>query len=776
MGAGRACAAAELRVHWRALLVLAVLTALASGTVTALVAGARRADSSLERLAAETRVGDVFVNAIGARPDELQQLASLPEVEAFAPFAFVPLLSDQLPDAGAFASIDGVWLDRVDRPLLLRGRRPAPTEADAVLVNEEFARQSGLDVGDTFPAATFSAEQLAAQRFDEPPGGPMVHLEVAGVVRLPLDLGANAGDATVYLTPAFLEAHPDVGAPRGPAMVRLRDGVADFPAFEQGARELLGERLLDIASFGGPERAIAAAVDVQRNALLVLAAGVALAALVVVAQAAVRHVTARRDEQLPLRAIGLARRSRIQAVTLAPAIAVGAGVLLGGAVAVGVSRFLPRGLPHLADPDPGAYADWTALVVVCAVFAVLVIAAMVAAAVRVTSVAREVVAVAGGGRPGAASTLAASGAPPSMVAGARLAARSGGARPAIAGLAVGITGTVAALVFGASLERLVTTPARYGLAVDAEGFLGSDELDASVAATAAADPGVDALSVASYAASVQLPRGKASPLYGISSFSGGWPATILEGRPPASPGEAIVGAGTLAAIDARVGDSIPVVAGDTRTMVRVVGRGLFPIVADGTYDSGVMVPVDTFDAIGVPSPDHYVFVTFAPGTDRSAAIARLDDLGVSVGSASPPSEIHNLLDVRGYPLVLAVLLGTVAFAAAVHALTSHADRRRHELGILRALGFVRRQVRGALLWQAAFLVGAGLLLGLPLGIAVGRQAWRFLAQGLSVSPSAVLPVAAVVAAVAIVVVVVGLVAWFTGRGAARGRLVLTPPE
>ena len=79
-------------------------------------------------------------------------------------------------------------------------------------------------------------------------------------------------------------------------------------------------------------------------------------------------------------------------------------------------------------------------------------------------------------------------------------------------------------------------------------------------------------------------------------------------------------------------------------------------------------------------------------------------------------------------------------------------RRRHDLAVLRSIGFTRRQTRGAIAWQATLLAVAGLVVGVPVGIAVGRITWRWLADDFPivyVPPVALLAVL-VVAAVAIV--------------------------
>jgi len=72
---------------------------------------------------------------------------------------------------------------------------------------------------------------------------------------------------------------------------------------------------------------------------------------------------------------------------------------------------------------------------------------------------------------------------------------------------------------------------------------------------------------------------------------------------------------------------------------------------------------------------------------------------------------------------------------------------------LRALGLTPGQVRVTIAWQATTLASVGLLLGIPLGIALARTVWRVVAERTPVQyvpPVAVL-VLLLVAPVAVIV-------------------------
>jgi ABC-type lipoprotein release transport system permease subunit len=60
--------------------------------------------------------------------------------------------------------------------------------------------------------------------------------------------------------------------------------------------------------------------------------------------------------------------------------------------------------------------------------------------------------------------------------------------------------------------------------------------------------------------------------------------------------------------------------------------------------------------------------------------------------------------------------------------------------VLVVLGFVPRQIRRAVAWQATTVAIAAALLGLPVGIAGGRYAWARFAHQLGVTASPRVPV------------------------------------
>ena len=72
-----------------------------------------------------------------------------------------------------------------------------------------------------------------------------------------------------------------------------------------------------------------------------------------------------------------------------------------------------------------------------------------------------------------------------------------------------------------------------------------------------------------------------------------------------------------------------------------------------------------------------------------------------------PAEIVNSSDVGRAPQLLGFLVSAAAAASLAAGLAASVRRRRHELALVRALGFTARQLTASIRWQAATTVGAG---------------------------------------------------------------------
>jgi putative ABC transport system permease protein len=110
--------------------------------------------------------------------------------------------------------------------------------------------------------------------------------------------------------------------------------------------------------------------------------------------------------------------------------------------------------------------------------------------------------------------------------------------------------------------------------------------------------------------------------------------------------------------------------------------------------------------------------------------------GVSAGRRTAGSFPQMVI----FGLVL-IVFGTTTL---LHVLIVSLARRRRETGLLRSLGFTRRQIASSVLWQTTTIA----FVGVPVGIAIGRGIWQEFALSLGVSPDSVV-VPWVIAAVAV---------------------------
>ena len=132
-----------------------------------------------------------------------------------------------------------------------------------------------------------------------------------------------------------------------------------------------------------------------------------------------------------------------------------------------------------------------------------------------------------------------------------------------------------------------------------------------------------------------------------------------------------------------------------------------------------------------------------------------------------PVELTNLGNVRTLPVALACFLALLAVAAVGHVLVTSARRRRHDFAILRAVGLNRRSARLILTSQSTAIGLFGLVVGVPLGVVLGRTGWQWVARRVpleSVPPFALI---AVLVIVPVTVAIVNALALWPGRRVAR---------
>jgi putative ABC transport system permease protein len=754
---------AGLRARWRSWLVLAVLTGLAGGLVTAVAAGARRTDAAYPALVAWSRAPDDLVSVgTGAGSSisasyanvSIAAVSRLPLVTASAPIATYTVLQPAADTVGAplNGEVPGTFWHRK----LLAGRLPDARQPDEVDVSFTVTQASPrLRVGDALPLVLLGAK-----------GEPVrVNLRVVGIEAAPAEFPPQYGPAVdfIWATPAFVRVYGARLLDTPGSAVRLRHGAADVPALEREISRMSGGKFVSDYPQGPQAANTEHSIHLQAVALWLLAGVLAVLGLLMIGQLHARLAYSESGDFGALRGIG-AVPGQLTVTGLARAALIGsAGAALAVATAVAVSPVFPVGLARIAEPHPGVDADWTALLlgaggVLVATVAVAAWPAWRAAQVTAGGVAGRTPT----GRRSAveapayrrswvlAVTHSVSSAPVAM--GLRLALQRGAGRTAvpvrsaIAATALGVVGLSAALGFSASLGYLLATPRLYGVTWDA---LVTNEVFATstlpAARSVAADPAVARWS-ATYAGAPLTINGIA--VGGVTTGpgpDGSLAAVALSGGPPRGADDIVLGQHTLRALGVRVGQTVSVaLAGLSRHVPFVVtGTAVFPAVGD-TTELGTGAELTVAGLLRVPPPGmsappyNGVMLTFRPGVPAQqglgALTTRIERLGpYAISGPSTPADLVNFGQLQDLPLLLGLALGLLALLTITHLLLTSVRRQRRDLAVLRVLGFTGGQVRATVSWMAVTLAAVALAIGIPVGLLCGSQAWRFFAGQLGIS-------------------------------------------
>lgn len=725
-------------------------------------------------------------------------------------------------------SLDGRYLD-IDRPVVTEGRLP-DGERELFVSREyrpvlEAAQGRRLHVGDEIELALFWAGTfdvgLDPTEVFEPIG--VERLTIAGFGVLPNEVLPEelfprqqvivSQDVTQrYYCLEEIEGVASVDAlfatllPAGCAVtydyysLRLQDGAAGSASirdqFEAASSELSAELPDELLEQGygyfyiSQERADldAAVRETTRpsvTALQAFALVAALATLTVTGLMAARQVRRSQSSRLGLRAVG-ATRSQLMIWTAVPLVLTAAAGVVGAlALAFAASPIGPVGSVRSVAPSPGASLPLAvALPAGAAIFAALalVLLAVVArsswnlsdASHAPRSTAGRLTRLVGGRRPVVATG-----------AGAALDTRHAGTGvAAVLACLVATAATAAAVVFGASLSDLVDEPDAYGWPWDIAIVTGAgygDTLPEVVdERLARADVRDDVVDHAFFGFDPALViDGRPVPAILAVERPGEMELPLLDGRMPKAIGDALLGADTADALGLGVGDRAAVVSEEFGEIdVEVTGIGVLPSLGSFVADrsglgSGALVVTE--------SPEHsspsLTALAVRDGTNPQDVLDRLGpDLAsfsalgeAPVAHATPvrSPEIVDASELRRAPLVLGGSLLAGLMLALGLAVTLSVRDRRHELAVLRAIGFSSRDLRASVRWQGFTLLAIGSAGGIPLGVVGGRAAWRFFAQRLGVLPGGTVPVAWLLGEVALVIGLGVLAVAFPARAAAR---------
>jgi putative ABC transport system permease protein len=757
-----AVAGSQLRRRWRSLVVLGLLAGLIGGAATAAVAGARRSSTAYDRLVEATAFPDAFIQLIEPGPGLIERVGASPAVERSVPAIFA-VGRDAAQRNQVLLPVQAAAEPFTDL-LVVRGRAPDPAAADEVTMSESLAEALGVSVGDVFAYDGLTRdefEDLFEDRWDGSASGLRIDLRIVGITRFPTD--AVLGDfPTLIGTPALLERFgadlPDAYA----LWVDLRDGATA----DDLRRDLSGEPgpggggtapTVEVLDLRAERTILDDAVAVLVWGLLAFGAVTLVAGVVVLGQVVGRFGELARSERTVLRDLGIDRRAGLLATTASAGLAVAVAAVCTVAVAIVGSRWTPIGAARSVEPSPG-----TAVNVVLVAAGASVMAAILAGLFLLTTMRVRASAPPGTRRVGRAAGLASdvlrAGPVGSVAATSAFGAgrRVATSRIAFAGVVAGVGGVVAASIFGASLDDLTGEPGRWGAVGEHLVEVPEPVRDRTYdVLDTAAD--VDAYAVLGGSSAEIDDRGRVDA-YRFEARKGDIAPVVLSGSLPVTEGEVALGPSLLADLGVEVGERIDV----DGEAARVVGTVLtFGLSDRSSATEGVLL-----GGAGRTPPDFTTLVVrYSDGVDAMQAADRLyGDL--EYFTPSRPADVTNLAALRPLPPLLVVLLALVGAAALLHVGLGIGTRGRHDLSVLRALGFSPGHAIRVVTVATALVAVAASVIGVPLGVVSGRAAWTAVAATTSLARIVRFPPALLlgVPGLALLTLVAGL---WSGRRAVR---------
>ncbi len=288
-----------------------------------------------------------------------------------------------------------------------------------------------------------------------------------------------------------------------------------------------------------------------------------------------------------------------------------------------------------------------------------------------------------------------------------------------AALTVGVALVAAMAVFGASASRSATATVDQAIRADLLVSASSGPLPPSVPAVAAAVPGVTAAATL-YRSQFEF-EGSLATLTAVPASR--LPATInlrmTAGSASAlANGQLLIDSTTARSDHLAVGDRVPADFAQTGPTHLRIG---------GIYQANSLMGSYLVD-------DHYFLARF-PGTQpgglllRTAgssadervrhALAGYPNLTIQTRAQFEKSETSGVNQLLGLVYALLALAGLIALIGIVNTLLLSVFERTHEIGLLRAVGMRRRQVRTMIRSEAVIISVFGAVTGIVIGTGLG---------------------------------------------------------
>jgi hypothetical protein len=772
-------------------ILVVLLVAVGGGCVLTALTGARRTQTAMHRFVAYNRPEDASL-FFDPTPGVAERILTLPEIARTmrTPFLMVSVTPSRFGTVGVFGAADENALRSIERPMMLRGRMAALDSAEEVVVNDVAVQQAHLRVGSRVTLYAYSREQIERVTTNGflgvgRPEGRHFSVRVVGVMRQPNDIAVVSTDPTksddsgaMYTTPAFLRAYaraidiPFEDLPGNEIVrVQLHQGGADLRAFTDDVERIGGGHVQILP--GSDVRIAAAAaqrgIGVETVALLIFAGLAAIATVVLVMLTIARMLRAETADQAQLLALGMTPRQLAAVAMIRPVMIALSGGILAVSSAIAMSPITPFGIARQAELHPGVAVNVAFLLTAYGALVLTLIGCALIAALTTTrsATAHRARAPRRGARAGEALGRVGFGPTATLGVASVWAPTDRSAAPrrlAIVAIALATASVAAAAIFGTSLAHLVADPKQQGWNFDVIVGNPNDQNDQTArdAPVLANNPYIGGFSSVASPPETPTIDGHSVGLTGIEQRKGDVAPVILQGRFVRTPDEIVLGRRSLRALGKHIGDRVTVVAGSRRVSLQITGVMLSlsaGSVFNGRLDEGAVVTLAGLKRLEPQAFVTFFVVRFAPGADWRAALASVQrDFGPILLQHVPAPDVQNLVRVDALPALLAALIVLLAIATLTHNLVASVRRRRHELAILKAVGFTRAELATSVLWQTWALALVGVAVGIPAGILLGNRMWKFVAAQIGSVQQPAVPLGAIVLTVAVTALVATAVA------------------
>ncbi len=234
---------------------------------------------------------------------------------------------------------------------------------------------------------------------------------------------------------------------------------------------------------------------------------------------------------------------------------------------------------------------------------------------------------------------------------------------------------------------------------------------------------------------------------------------IVEGSADLGSGEVVITEDKASSDGLAIGDEIEVSFLDDRRPETDRGATVSGIYDDSTAAGGIgsfVLNLDDWDAAVAVPTDSQVFVQLADGVSVAQAEPEIEQVVAPFATAEVQSVDEYKASIGGQlDILLNLVIGLLALAIVIamlgiaNTIALSVLERTRELGLLRAVGMRRRQVRAAIRWESVIISLFGTVLGLAFGLLGGWGIVRALRDegfGVFQIPVGTLVVLAVVAA------------------------------